>query len=186
MNNIARSQKGFTLIEIIAVLVLVGMMAAFVGIGLVQGVQGYVFARENAVTTQKAQAALTRMARELILINNIYTSQSNGIAYTNIVEGDRAVALVGSEVRIKDGTTLPTSVTGDILIDNVNSMTFSYFADRSGTTIWNVGMGMKALALIRIDLVLNRQDSGVAPVSFFTEINPRNNGNLNGPILNVT
>ena len=94
MNNIARSQKGFSLIELVAVLVLVGMMAAFVGIGLVQGVQGYIFARENAVTTQKAQAALARLAREFIYINNIYTATSTGIAYSNIVEASSGRAVV--------------------------------------------------------------------------------------------
>lgn len=60
-----KRQRGFTLIEVIVVLVLVGIMAALAGFGLVTAVQGYLMAAENAAVTQKAQTALTRITREL-------------------------------------------------------------------------------------------------------------------------
>jgi len=45
MNN----ESGFTLIEIIVSLVLVGMMAAIAGMGIVTGTKGYLLAKENSI-----------------------------------------------------------------------------------------------------------------------------------------
>ena len=50
-----RSQKGFTLIEIVVTLVLVGILAALGGFGIVQAVKGYITVKENSAITQKAQ-----------------------------------------------------------------------------------------------------------------------------------
>ena len=58
-------RRGFTLIEVISVLVLMGIVFSVAGMGIVTGVQGYLLARENAVVAQKAQLALSRLTREL-------------------------------------------------------------------------------------------------------------------------
>ena len=52
---------GFTLIEMIASLAIVGILAAIAGIGLVQFAEGYVLARSGAESAQKAQLATMRM-----------------------------------------------------------------------------------------------------------------------------
>ncbi|RQD63148.1 MAG: type II secretion system protein [Desulfonatronovibrio sp. MSAO_Bac4] len=59
------SQQGFTLIEIIAVMLLVGVLSAVAGFGLITGVQGYLMASENAAIAQKTQMAMTRISREI-------------------------------------------------------------------------------------------------------------------------
>jgi prepilin-type N-terminal cleavage/methylation domain-containing protein len=168
-----KGSKGFTLIEMIVVLVLVGILSAIAGIGLVQGVQGYIFARENAEISQKAQIVMARLSRELQEVSIIYSYSSTSIVFKNTY-GDYALAKVGSEIRIIEGQTAPTASTGDVLVDGVNSLTLTYdpstFSD------------IKTLATIRVDLVLNRTDSsGVSTASFTTQINPRNTGNYNGP-----
>jgi prepilin-type N-terminal cleavage/methylation domain-containing protein len=66
--NITRNlsnERAFTLIEVIVSLVLAGIMAAIIGLGLVKITQGYVFAKQNSETVQKAQIALTRIVKEL-------------------------------------------------------------------------------------------------------------------------
>ena len=59
------NEKAFTLIEVIVSLVLAGILAAVVGLGLVRITQGYVFAKQNSETLQKAQIAMTRIVKEL-------------------------------------------------------------------------------------------------------------------------
>jgi len=168
-----KGSKGFTLIEMIVVLVLVGILSAIAGIGLVQGVQGYIFATENAEISQKGQMVMARLSRELQEVSEIYSSSPTSIAFKNTY-GDYALAKVGGEIRIIEGQTPPTASTGDILVDGVNSLTLTY----DPTTFSDI----RTLATIQVDLVLNRTDSsGIPTASFTTEINPRNTGNYNGP-----
>ncbi len=60
-----RRQRGFTLIELIASIVLAGIIAVFGGYFLVTGMKGELAARQAATTGQKAEAALERIALEL-------------------------------------------------------------------------------------------------------------------------
>lgn len=60
-----RRGRGFTLLEIIAVMSVVAILAAVGGMGFAQGVQGYMLATENANVTQKAQVALVRLGLEI-------------------------------------------------------------------------------------------------------------------------
>ena len=58
--HLMRKDAGFTLIEVVLSLIIVGMMAAIAGMGIVTGTKGYVMARENAHIAQKAQLAMAR------------------------------------------------------------------------------------------------------------------------------
>lgn len=57
--------RGFTLIEMVAVLLLVGILGAFATVGINQSVRAYIIATENAHMAQKSQLALTRLGLEL-------------------------------------------------------------------------------------------------------------------------
>jgi prepilin-type N-terminal cleavage/methylation domain-containing protein len=59
------NEKAFTLIEVIVCLVLIGIMAAIVGMGFMRIAEGYIFAKKNAETVQKAQVAIARIVKEL-------------------------------------------------------------------------------------------------------------------------
>ena len=60
-----RTQNGFTLVEIIVTLILVGILAAIGGMGIAQAVKGYIMVKQNSITTQKYQMAMSRINREL-------------------------------------------------------------------------------------------------------------------------
>lgn len=168
---------GFTLIDIIVSLIIVGIMASIAGMGLTTGVKGYVFSKENAHMSQKVQLAMTRLNRELMELLDIVTPTSSSIIH-EYASGNRAIAKVGDTIKIRDGSTLPDAGNGDILIDNVTSFTLSYYkADQT----WVPGTdALQLLSAIKIDLVINRADSGIGDVTFSTTVHPRNTRNYGG------
>ncbi|MHC1712382.1 MAG: prepilin-type N-terminal cleavage/methylation domain-containing protein [Solidesulfovibrio sp.] len=65
------TSKGFSLVEIICVLVILGIIAAAATIGISRTVQQFNFTRENDAMAQKAQVALNRI---LVEFTNVDTS----------------------------------------------------------------------------------------------------------------
>ncbi|MBW1821186.1 MAG: hypothetical protein JRI92_05375, partial [Deltaproteobacteria bacterium] len=65
---------------------------------------------------------------------------------------------------------------GDILVDNVNNFTLSYF---QGTNPWGGG-DIQLLSAIQADLALDRSDGAGNTVTFTTTVNPRNTNNYGG------
>lgn len=63
--TIYNNHRGFSLIEIIAALVIMGALGALGTVTLVRMVESYQFAKDNAHLSQKAQVALTRISAEL-------------------------------------------------------------------------------------------------------------------------
>jgi len=80
-------QSGFTLIEIIASLVLLGLLGVFFSFGLTTAMKGYVFTRENAETTQKGQIALLRLTKELSVVSAVSSGTATSMSYTLIKSG---------------------------------------------------------------------------------------------------
>jgi len=142
-------QHGFTLMEIVATLVLVGIMATVVGLGLVTGMQGYLLSRENAEITQKAQMALTRLGKE---ISDCYNCDEEQLSFEN-TQGQRELFYDPSagEVRIN----------GHTLIDQVSSFVIE---------------PPDPDKLIRIEFTLEHRQGGGSQ-TFSTKIYPRNSFN---------
>ena len=179
-----KSDSGFTLFEIIVSLVIVGIMAAVAGMGIVTGVKGYVFTRENAHLAQKSNLAMKRITREFLEIIDVDPTNATGssLVYRNS-RGWTGIGTVNQNLKLRNGTNLPDATTGDILIDNVASFNLSYFKDDgSGNEVaWVAGTDdVTLLATIEIGLILNREDPDGGTISFSTAINPRNTGNAGG------
>lgn len=73
-----KNRKGFTLIELIATLVLLGILAAVAGIGSIFLAEGYVFTKTNTETVQKAQLAVLRLTKEFTTLSEITPPLSPG------------------------------------------------------------------------------------------------------------
>lgn len=146
-----KRQRGFTLIEVIVVLTLVGLLAAMSGFGLVTVARGYLMASENAAVTQKAQLAMTRLGREIM-----ECFDCDGITYPlpfsfrNNLPGPRELALDAGVLRINTRA----------LVDQVED--FSLHPDDDGRIV--------------ITLVIRHQHGG-GDQSFSTSIFPRNTYN---------
>ena len=87
-----RNKAGFTLIEIMVSLVLVGLIASIAGTSVITATRGYLFARENDAITQKAQLALGRLNREFIELSDIkdVNTTDSPISFTKVPYGRRA------------------------------------------------------------------------------------------------
>lgn len=184
-----KGQLGFTLIEVIVVLMLLGVMGTLGGMGIVKTVEGYIFAKENATMTQKAQAAMTRLSLEFENLTSVDTySQSGSSIIYSLKPGpdqtelpQRSIALVDNKIKIDvDG---PNPATGDILIDNVNSFQLDYYevSDNGTNTEVPWSGDILNLYMIKVTLALNRTGSSGEPHSFSTLINPRRIRNYNAP-----
>jgi len=176
-----RNESGFTLIEIVVSIVLVGMMAAIAGMGIVTGTKGYLLAKENSHMAQKAQLAMARIQRELMELTDIAVRQADPafIIYDNTT-GRHAIARDDTTIKMFDlaltATVLPSMDQGDILVDNVNNFALDYF---QGANIWG-GVNIQLLSAIQADLSLDRSDGAGNTVTFTTTVNPRNTNNYGG------
>lgn len=158
MKSQIHQQKGFTLIEMIVVLILVGILASLAGLGIVAGVQGYMFSKNNAAISEKAQLALARINRELLECYNCSgTSGSVSMPILNPL-GQRYFRLNAGNIEISDNAGFTYS---DILINNVSSFTLTYSSDASN------------IRSIQVTMSLNHPDSGT-PIAFSTNVYPRN------------
>ncbi|MGD9613218.1 MAG: type II secretion system protein J [Kiritimatiellia bacterium] len=78
-------KNAFTLIEVIATLLLVAILAVSVAISLLPMTQGLMQVRANAATAQKARLAMSRIAREFTTITAVVSSSSDEITYDFLV-----------------------------------------------------------------------------------------------------
>lgn len=155
--------KGFTLIEIIVTLLIVGIISAVAGLWIVRTVDGFVFARQNAETLQKGQMALTRLIREFNMMGAVSSSTAASVSFTSYRGGNQTnstIALAGSAVTLD----------GDVLVDSVSGFEMGYYDTYNGTknTTWTSGSS----SLIDIKLTLN--GAGGTPMDFTARVSPRN------------
>lgn len=154
-------QKGFTLIEMIVVLVLVGIMSVFAGMAIIYGVNGYMLSNDNTVIGKKAQLALARINLELLGCYNCTGTSGSLLTSMPILNslGQRYIRLNAGNIEISPDN----YVNKDILINNVNSFTLDYI---TGSQPYD--------RIIHVTIGLNHPESAT-PIVFSTDIYPRNN-----------
>lgn len=163
-------EKGFTLIEVIVTLLLVGITAALAGMWIVSVANGYIFAKMNMGTTQKAQLAMTRLDKEFTAISAVTawtpTGTTTSITYTraDIASG----SLIGQTVSL-NGSLL--QLNGNTLTDGVSAFALAYcdnLVSTSCSTEWSAGTSR----FIEISLKLTGADN--VESTFTKRIAPRN------------
>ena len=167
MLNIMKKESGFTLLEIILALVIFSIIVAVAGLGLVTGVKGYVFARQNAHSAQKAQMALARITRELQELYDITAVGTNPVSVTfESSSGNHTIALNGNEIDIDD----------DTLIDGIEANGFILTFYKDGVSGWTQEDSIESLTDIEIQINMTRNDVSAGSLTFKTFVHPRNVG----------
>lgn len=199
--SVYRRDAGFTLLEIIVSIALLGLLTAIFSMGLVAAVQSHEFSRTNVDLTQKSQLALTRIQRELtelIQVTAVSDDQTTPginrfIIYERMVfgnnqstvrfglqhnPGDHSLYLytdLNSAVTQLDGSTVGQ---GDVLIDGVEDISFECF---KGADTWDEDTDDQSLlSTIQVTLDLKRRDDPETSQRFRTVVHMRNNSNAGG------
>lgn len=192
-----RPSAGFTLIELIASIVMAGLLLSVAGLGVIQAAKGYLLAGQNTHMTQKAHLAMSRLSRELRELTTIETYQTSGsvpvpyLIYKRIDETTgtlkrMAMARDGNRVKLYEltdvVTDLPTSATGDVLVDGLDSgaggFALVFYKGDYPEQAWAVSTDkMEDLKRIQLTLTLARSDLDMGTsqaMDFVTVVCPRN------------
>lgn len=129
MGGILMRQKGFTLVEIILTIVVIGILFSVSSVVLRQGLDSYAHISSQSSNLQMTRYAMERMVRELALVGdtnptNIQNIQSDRITF---VDSDSNTA----NFNFANGTLYRGT---DPLLENVTAVTFTGFKDTNATT----------------------------------------------------
>lgn len=127
-----RAEHGFTLIELIAVAVLLGFVAVFAGLFVSTGARGTLAARQAEENAQKGQIALARIVLELRDASGGPASGAPQVSATSIQYTSSQASLPGARTLAFDAggarlTLTPDSGgTAQTLVDGVTACTMGF------------------------------------------------------------
>jgi len=125
-----RSQNGFTLIELVTTLILVGIIGAFASFFLYTGIRGFLTSKYSSETALQSQIALDRISAELRYIRYLELSpvQTPNPNWNNIEY--RSQDLTGARrIRYNLATQeilLSVDGSANVLLENVSAFTLSW------------------------------------------------------------
>ncbi len=112
-------EAGFTLIEIIVTLVLVGILSVFVGLFLTSFLNSYFLVKNNSDTAMKAQMAMDRISAELREVSAVSVLTTDSlITYTNPSGAGRTIKFLGSNLYL-------STPSDNLLIDHIQAFQLS-------------------------------------------------------------
>lgn len=119
-------QSGFTLVEMILSILLVGLVGAVMAPMIYQGSQGAIVGQKLATLDWSARESIERLDRELYAMRvlNITTANATTLTFTSNTAETVTFSYDAGNQRILRNS--------DVVANNVSSFTFSYY-DSSGT-----------------------------------------------------
>ena len=179
-----KQQNGFTLIEVIAVLFLMGIVALALATTMVTAVEGYLFSKDSANAAQKGQLALARISKELLQATAITTATGTTIAYTTLAG---SFQIVKNNDKITLEKTDSPVYAAQTMIDNVETNygadVFFKFEKLDGSG-WTTADNINILHVVKITLKLTGV-TGMRIPTLQTTINPRQNDPQKENLRNV-
>jgi len=148
--------RGFTFLEIIISLMIVGIVTAVVGLSSYHMTNSFVFSQRNVDTLLKGQIAVARMVKELNNVKTVSVSSTNGtqITFTSYRDAgavNHTISQLGAELLLD----------GIVLTDQVGSFSLAYYNDHTGSGVQPVWSDTSRI--IEINLVLTGAENTPAP-----------------------
>lgn len=178
-----KKSHGFTLLELIITLALVGVLSIVAGAGFVSATKGYLFTKDVNVNTQNGQATMARLGKMFINLTDITRTGDNAFKVTykrNDIDITEQISLVkdsgaktGTLQTTHSGSTNPKIPAGTFALQNhVSNFIVQYHV--AGTSGWlnaPPSGDLRNLALIRVQL---KMDIEGTPLEFSSNFIPRN------------
>lgn len=171
-----KKQHGFTLVEIILTLTLMGFLASVVGVGLSDAMRGFFFTHDIATSTLKGQMTMARLSKMLTNLTALEQASATGFSVTYRRENDIITErLMYSAKEKKLWTTISTSgagnfTTGRFPVQN-DLVTFNVAYKKGDGSEWNSSSPIDSLARVIVSLGMQAGDSSITFVNAFV---PRN------------
>lgn len=183
-----KKESGFTLMEMIAVLIILAILAIGLSRAFIWGVGNLIYARDANQISQKAQLAMARLNRELVDVRAISSASANQIVYTSFSDGNQyTINMANNQITLQGTNLAAWPLINGVFANNGDTAFLTYFGANGGT--WSVANStFNQLSQINVAIALSFQQSGQlgynTPLRFNTTINPRKNTILNAPSLN--
>ncbi|GAB6177530.1 type II secretion system protein [Desulfobaculum senezii] len=178
-------KNGFTLIEIIATTVLLGIIAVTGGMFLTETTRGYIMTRENSEASQKLDIAIMRIERELREAIAVHSFQKTDGSITGVSferpAGPRSIYFSGGAISVDSTQNTSSSFSGgNILIDHISEFEIS---PRDGNdNEWTLSDPIEDLCAFRVRMDYNHELTAQA-LTVNTTVLPRNNNNTGGAVV---
>jgi prepilin-type N-terminal cleavage/methylation domain-containing protein len=133
-----KNPKGFTLIEAILVIVIIGILAVIIGVPLIQGSLAWQAVSTRKAATQQARLGMDRMVRELRNVQataantpnfNQFTAAPDCVAFTNLSGTMIAFRLnvATNSIERATGAGITCATGGTSLVSNVTNFTITCY-----------------------------------------------------------
>lgn len=172
------SESGFSLVELIASLVIAGILAVALMTIVVTALNGFSLSKRAAGVTQKGNLAMSRIRIELLDVESINLALENKLQYTNSY-GTYELQRLGKTVTLeKMGTNpIPAKILIDTLAADFSPESFIVY-EKASAAAWSTSDDISELFAITITLKFDDYGNVIK-----TSINPRKNGLRNAPRL---
>jgi prepilin-type N-terminal cleavage/methylation domain-containing protein len=150
-----RNARGWTLVEVIMVMVIIGILAAFIGPMLLNALNAYDRTQLTVNTYGKMRYAMERMAREIAAVRR-NAADTTDFDVTTMTAGTFAFFKEdGTQVTITlAGTNLNLTYAGTgtgLLADGVGALAFTYYRADGATLAVNAGQ----LAFVQVSMTIS-------------------------------
>ncbi len=171
--NTLRSESGFTLIEAILSLLVLGIMGAVVGFGFSIMAQVYVNNANMVTATTKTEVAMERLRKDFLHIDSVDAAQTSEILITFTTADHPGVPRTVSYTYDSTNNEGFLYFDGYLLLDGIQTFSFTYYddyTDTNGRQVWVDGTS----SIIGINLTMEQVGSGASNLNYETRVMPRN------------